>query len=136
MNKQCKFIKPDGNQCGAYTIDGSKYCFSHCPNPEVKQAKQQAVISGGKSENYKKLNLNLKPVVLNDAGDVVKFLNTVINELRSGQIPPKIASCCGFLVNQLLRALEMSNLERKITAIEKVITDRHFSQNREHNNKL
>lgn len=124
MNNQCKFTKSDNNQCQAFAIEGSEYCFSHCPKPEVKQAKHQAVVDGGKSESYKKLELNLEPVLLRDANDVILFLNTVINELRGGQIPPKLASCCGFLVNQLLRAIEIGSLEEKVKTLEKIIEQR------------
>jgi hypothetical protein len=124
MNNQCKYIKPTGHQCRAFAIDNSRFCFSHCPTPEIREAKHKAVINGGKSENYKTLKLDSKPVVIQNAKDVISFLNTVINELRNGQIPPKIASCNGFLINQLLRAIEINNLEQKVEILEKVIKSR------------
>lgn len=127
MGRKCKYIKSDGNRCQAFAIDGSDFCFSHCPNPEVKKAKHRAVVKGGQSEGYKALKLNLKPVSIRNAEDVILFLNEVINQLRGGKIPPKVASCFGFLTNQLLRAIELNNIEQEVNIIKKVITKRKIA---------
>jgi len=120
MTKQCKYIKPDGNQCQSFAIQGFDFCFSHCPDPEVKKAKHQAVVKGGQSEGYKSLKLNLRPVSVKNTEDVIDFLNETINLLRSGQISPKVANCLAYLTNQLQRAIEF----QKLSIVERIITER------------
>ena len=122
---QCKFIKQDNNQCEANAMQGNEFCFTH--NPEVSEAKHQAVVKGGSSP---KKNYNpLPPIEISDSKSVVNLLATTINEVRQGTIDLRVANCVGYLAGHLIKALEVSDLEKRIEGIEKTIKERPEGNN-------
>lgn len=128
MNKQCEFIKQNGEQCGAYAGENSVYCISH--NPEMQDVKRAAVQKGGAAENYQKLNLELTPFTIDSPSDVSSAVVQTINELRSGKVPPKIANTIGYLLGIALKAFEVAEIDRKIEAIDRVILERKVRERR------
>ena len=103
----------------------SQFCFTH--NPETKKAKKEAVIRGGKSP---KRNRNpLLPVELTDSKSVASLLARTINEVRVGEIDLRVANCVGYLAGHLIKALEVSDLEKRIEGIEKTIKERPEGNN-------
>lgn len=128
MAQQCLFIKPDGTQCGGYATNGSAYCISH--NPALAETKAEAVKKGGASEGYQKLNLDLAPLTIQNPSDVVTAIVQTINEVRSGTLPPKIASTLGYLLGIALKAFEVSELDSRLEVIERIILERKTSERR------
>lgn len=122
MANLCEFIKGDGEQCGAYAVNGSGFCVSH--DPTMREVKLDAVKKGGASEGYQKLNLELPPLTINNSSDVVKATVQTINELRAGTLPPKIANTIGYLLGIALKAFDQSDLTNKLEVIERVILER------------
>lgn len=117
---RCEFIKLNKEQCNANAMRNSQFCFTH--NPETREAKQEAVIRGGKSP---KKNYNpLSPVELSDSKSVVSLLSQTINEVRQGEIDLRVANCIGYLSGHLIKALEVSDLEKRVDEIEKIIKER------------
>ena len=117
---RCEFIKSNGEQCNANAMRDSQFCFTH--NPKMKKAKKEAVIKGGKSP---KKNYNpLPPVDLADNQGVARLLAQVINEVRRGEIDLRVANCIGYLAGHLIKALEISDLEKRVEEIEKTIKER------------
>lgn len=114
---KCCYIKPDNEQCAANAMIGSKFCFSH--NPETKEEKIAAVIKGGKA--LKKNHNALLPVLLEQPKDTINLLTTTINEVRKGSIELKIANCVGYLSGHLIKAFEITDLEDRVSKIEKTI---------------
>lgn len=114
---QCKFIKSDDLQCEANATSASEFCFSH--NPEMHEAKIEAVTKGGKSprKNYDPL----EPVELKDSKDIVKLASQVINEVRQGAIDIRVANCIFYGTGQLIKAFEIADLEERVTKIEEII---------------
>lgn len=122
MDNQCSFIKKDLKRCKAYAITGSMYCLSH--NMEMRDAKHEAVQKGGQAESYKKLDLKLPPFEITQPADVTKAIVQTINELRDGQLPPRIANTVGYLLGIALKAFEVSEIDDKIEAIDRIILER------------
>ncbi|MSU44947.1 hypothetical protein EXS45_02095 [Candidatus Nomurabacteria bacterium] len=117
---QCKFIKQDNNQCEANALKDSELCFTH--NPEVSEAKHQAVVKGGSSP---KKNYNPLPLVeISDAKSVVNLLATTVNEVRQGTIDLRVANCIGYLAGHLIKALEVSEIVSRVETIERIILER------------
>lgn len=114
---RCNFIKPDGNQCEANAMENSQYCFSH--NPETAEEKKAAVIKGGLSP--KKNTLDLPPVEIKSVQDVVKLLEDTINRVRGGEMPTNTANCVGYLGGHIIRALETSEIEKRLEELEKIV---------------
>src|SRR3989344_2939145 len=114
---QCKFIKLNKKQCNANALRDTDFCFSH--NPATKEEKKEAVIKGGKSP---KKNYNPLPKIkIDNTSDVTKLLTVTINEVRAGEINLRVANCIGYLSGHLIRAFEVSDLEKRVEEIEKQI---------------
>ena len=120
MVQRCKFKKINGARCNAWAMTDSEFCFTH--NPEMKKAKQEAVIKGGKSP--KKNHNLLPPVEITDNKSVANLLAQTINEVRMGKIDLRVANCIGYLSGHLIKALEISDLEKRISEIEEIISNK------------
>ena len=116
----CKFIKPDGEQCRARAMKGSEYCFTH--NPDTQIEKHLAVVKGGLAS--KRVKLDLKPLSIKSPQEVGKLLEDTINGVRSGEIPPNIANTIGYLAGHALKALEASNLDQRVEIVESILLER------------
>ncbi|MBI2085957.1 hypothetical protein HYT74_01300 [Candidatus Daviesbacteria bacterium] len=120
---QCQYIKEDGEQCGAMSIKEATFCFSH--NPETQQDKQLAVTKGGYAS--KKTVLALVPLEIKTPQQVVDLLESTINSVRSGEIPPNIANTIGYLAGHMLKALEVSDMDQRVEMIESVLFQRKIA---------
>jgi len=116
---QCKYIKQNGQRCRANSINGSEFCFFH--SPEISAEKRKEASSRGGKKNTHRVSTPLKPVSFNKTGDVSKVLAETINLVRSGQIEVNIAKCIGYLSGQLLKAMEVSELENRIEKLEEIV---------------
>lgn len=96
---------------------GSKFCFTH--NPAMKEKKMAAVIKGGKMS--KKNRTSLPPVSLTQSKDVVVLLGSTINDVRGGMVELRIANCIGYLSGHLIKAIEISDLEERVSKIEEAL---------------
>lgn len=114
---RCSYVKANKKRCSANAMIGSKFCFTH--NPDVKEQKRAAIIKGGKMS--KKNHSSLPPIILNQSKDVVALLATTINEVRGGIIELKMANCIGYLSGHLIKAIEVSELEERVSKIEEII---------------
>ena len=47
MTGNCSYIKPDGNQCRAYSLKVGEFCFQH--SPEKAAERKEASARGGRS---------------------------------------------------------------------------------------
>lgn len=116
---KCTFIKDNGEQCKAYAMTNSSYCFLH--NPDIDpEAKRSAQIQGGKTTLIKVAE-GLPTVKVKSPQDVAVLLEQTINEVREGSLPPQVANCIGYLAGGLLKAFELGDIESRLTSIEDVI---------------
>ncbi|MFH1374362.1 MAG: hypothetical protein ABII79_11250 [bacterium] len=53
--------------------------------------------------------------------DVVKLLSVTINQVRRGEIDPRIANSVGYLSGIILRAREQGDIEERLTQIEQIV---------------
>ena len=117
---QCTYKKTNGIRCGANAMKNSKYCFTH--NPKTKDKHALAVVKGGQMSRRDRLSLD--PVTAKTPNDVVNLLQETINGIRSGEVPPNIANTIGYLCGHLLKAIESSDLDKRMEIIEQVILQR------------
>lgn len=124
MQKQCEYINAEtGEQCKGFALE-SGLCFSH--DPERKEDKQAAVLKGGQA--LKKVALNLPPVPIKTVEDVLSVLEETINAVRSGEIPTSNpANTIGFLCSHILKAIELSSVDTRLDAIDRIILERRMS---------
>jgi len=116
---QCGFVKEDGTTCQARKIHGSDYCFFHDP----ARAGERAVArrNGGRRGRAVVLAPDTPACMVKDAGQVIDLLGQTINQVRTGALDPRIGNCMGYLAGIILKAVELSSLEERLTALESVI---------------
>lgn len=117
MAKRCVFTKKDGSKCNAFPITGSDYCFNHDPN--CREQKRQAVIAGGQQKKKPKVAVN--DIKIGEIKDVIPLINQCINELRQGDMPPKVSNAIGYLINIALDALKITDIETRLKEVENAI---------------
>ena len=62
------------------------------------------------------LDVNVK-----DCQDVVRLISETINQVRKGQIDPRVANAVGYLANVLIRAVEQGEMERRLDELEAIV---------------
>lgn len=116
IGRTCSASKPDQSKCQAPARPGSEFCFFHDPSQAEKRREAQA--QGGRQNRMKTLELSAPDVKVEDCGDAIILISETINQVRKGQIDPRIANSVGFLANILIRALERDRLETRIQQLE------------------
>ena len=111
---KCKFRKSAGRQCQANPMSDSQYCFFHDPSMAVKRT--EARRSGGKKNKAAVLSAELPDPILKTVSDVASLLAVSINQVRKGELDPKIANCVGYLSSVLLKALEARTRRTHLSA--------------------
>ena len=58
---------------------------------------------------------------LQNADDAVKLLAETINQVRRGEVDPKVANAVGYLAGLLMKGLRESETERRLAALESAV---------------
>ena len=56
-----------------------------------------------------------------DCRDVVNLISETINQVRKGQLDPRVANAVGYLANVLIKAAEQGDLEKRIEDLEAAV---------------
>jgi len=117
--KTCSGTKPDQSNCHAPALPGSEFCFFHDPTKAGERREAQA--QGGRQNRMKTLEATAPDVKVEDCGDAIALLVQTINQVRRGEIDPRVANSVGFLANILIRATEQDKLETRIEQLEALL---------------
>ena len=121
---QCQKKKRDGKRCRAPALAGKKYCALHA---EPGRAAALGRKGGCRRTVYSPDSLKefVAPQSAADLRDLrheerlVRPLQAEsIIEIRAGKLDPKVGNALGYLGTSLLRALEASDTERRLDALE------------------
>ena len=123
--KSCAATKGDGTACGASALPGSQFCFFH--DPAKAAARRQAQSAGGLANKMATLPADAPDVKVEDGADVVKLLCQTINQVRRGEIDPRVANAVGYLANIILAAAGQRELETRIAELETLVKNRRQS---------
>jgi len=118
-SKTCSGTKQDQSKCQAAAIPGSEFCFFHDPSKAEKRKEAQA--EGGRQNRIKTLEASTPDVKVGDSGDAIALISQTINQVRKGQIDPRVANSIGFLANILIKAVERDKLETRIERLEALL---------------
>jgi len=112
---RCEAVKANGEPCGAFAVRGSRFCFAHCP--ERAQERRAAQSRGGRARHRRVLQDGDR-VHLETVADVVAVLESALGELVT--LEPSVAKsrAVGYLCGQAVRALELSDIEARVAALE------------------
>ena len=110
-----------GKECRARRLAGSDYCFFHDPDKEAERKAAQR--AGGQKNKMAVLPSSAPDAKLRSADDAVKLLAETINQVRRGELDPKIANAVGYLAGLLMKGLRESETERRLAALESAVTN-------------
>src|SRR5215471_7622083 len=124
---QCRHIKSDGSHCRANARRSSTYCFFH--DPDSLNEREAARISGGKERSRKAavLPADTPNKSLASASDVTGLLGETINQVRRGEIDPRISNAVGYLAAILLKAKQQDVLEQRLARLESILASQQAS---------
>src|SRR5450755_311518 len=122
MARKCELRKKNGEGCGADAQTGNSVCVFHDPARALES--HRARQAGGITRS--------RPVVLpggtpdypmGNTRDVSEFLAVSINQLRRGELDPRVANAVGYLSSILLRSLEQGPFEERLAKIEAALAE-------------
>ena len=117
MAYKCQFRKKDGTRCRANAQPALGLCVFHDPDKagEGRRARREGGINRNK---LAVLSLETPDNPLGNTNDVSTLLGESINQVRRGQLDPRVANALGYLTSVLLRALEQGSIEDRLKKIE------------------
>lgn len=118
MAKKCEFKKSNGGRCGADAQIGKSLCVFHDPARAADGRRARKAGGIRRSHATAVLPIDTPERSLNNTKEVSVFLADSINQLRRGQIDPRVANGIGYLTTVLLRALEQGPMEERMAKIE------------------
>jgi hypothetical protein len=119
ISRTCSATKQDHSKCQAPALPESEFCFFHDPSKAEKRREAQA--QGGRQNRVKTLEDSAPDVKVEDSGDAIALISETINQVRKGQIDPRVANSVGYLANILIRAVEQNKLESRIEQLEALV---------------
>lgn len=127
MMGQCRHIKSDRSRCRANARHGSNYCFFHDPASAVERDKARQ--NGGRERSRRATVLppNTPDKPLNSAYDVTVLLAETINQVRRGEIDPRISNAVGYLAGVLLKAKENDEIEQRLARLESILASQRMN---------
>jgi hypothetical protein len=117
QDHRCKAKKKNGECCGAAAGEGG-LCFFHA-NPN-KAAELGRI--GGKSKHDRVGTTDRLPALDNVSG-VREMVTLLIADVLSGKLRPNVASGLAPLLNLQLRAINLTDVEQRLTKLEKRIDE-------------
>jgi hypothetical protein len=120
-DRRCTGLRRDGGRCRAPRLPGQDRCVFHSDDPSMAARRAAGRRQGGlaRSTPTKALPESEPDLPLNSAEEVATLLGRACNEVRKGVIDPRVANAVGQLAGTLLRALESSAVEARMTDIER-----------------
>lgn len=115
-SSKCVQIKKAGSRCNARRMENSEFCFFH--DPARAKERTLAQRAGGSRNRAVALPSNIPDAPLADTRDVARLVADTINQVRRGEIDPKVANAVGYLAGILVKTLECSDLEARLEVLE------------------
>ena len=101
-NEVCHEKTTKGKECRARIITNSEYCFFHDPQKSIER--RAASQRGGRNKRLAVLDRQTPDLPLKTVDQIIGLLEITVNEVRRGELSPKIANTIGYLAAILLKA--------------------------------
>lgn len=119
VKRPCQAKTPDGTGCQAAALSGSDFCFFH--DPDRADERQAARSFGGSRNRMKTLSADAPDVKVESCQDVVRLISETINQVRRGELDPRVGNAIGYLANVLIKAAEQGDMEKRLEDLEAVV---------------
>lgn len=116
--KSCKATTKRGGPCAAYALPHSDFCFHH--DPACSRERNEARRKGGRARHGRKIQVaaDVPSVALQEVRDVLPLLSQAIRDVLLLENSIARARAIGYLAGVAVRALELSELEDRVAALE------------------
>jgi len=115
--RQCAYVHASDRACKGFAVTGSRFCFAHDPAQASKR--DDARRRGGQAGKVKPLPEST--LAVRSMGDVLKLIETTINDVRAGRVDVKVANAVGYLANVSVKVIQQADIEVRLEALESVL---------------
>lgn len=122
MANKCEFRKKDGSRCRANAQPANGLCVFHDPARIIDGHRARRAGGLTRARPAAVLAPDTPDHPLGNMRDVALLLSLSINQLRRGQLDPRVANAMGYLASVLLKTLEIGRMEDRLAHLETVIT--------------
>src|SRR6266566_4843093 len=105
MRRRCHFRKKNGKSCSADAQTGKDLCVFHDPAKAADGRRARRAGGINRSQRATVLPPETPDNPLRSTTDVSTLLSESINQVRRGQLDPRVANAVGYLASILLNAL-------------------------------
>jgi hypothetical protein len=121
MATKCRSRKKDGARCSADAQSGKDVCVFHDPErvEDGRRARRAGGINSGRAVAV--LSPDTPEHPLAKPADVSTLLAASVNQLRRGELDPRIATAIGYLASVQLRSFDQGRLEERLAKIEEAL---------------
>lgn len=122
-HRTCIAVTKTGKTCSSKPMQGEEYCFIHHPD-KVKE-RFEARSRGGKMRqapwSNKVLSDGDPALGLISVSKVPELIARIIDKVLTGELDYRLTGNIGYLISVYIRAVEVGELEDRITELEKHI---------------
>ena len=120
MAEKCQAVAGSGQQCKAWAMTGSPFCYNH--NPDMASKRTASRAKGGRSSAALH---KLRPVTIASVADWLPLLATLANDLLQNELRPvQRARAVAHLARTYCDIAMSSELEARLEAIERELEQR------------
>ena len=114
----CKAKRADGKPCRAQAHGDARYCTFH--DPKLAEQRAEGRRQGGVSRSKPAATLppDTPDASLGSVAEVACFIAATLNQVRTGRLAANVGNCIFVGAGVLLKAIEVSDFERRIAALE------------------
>ena len=128
MEYKCKSRKKDGRRCGADAQSGKTMCIFHDPTRAADGCRARRMGGISRSRTAAVLPADAPDNPLRNTQDVSTLLAESINQVRRGELDPRVANSVGHLASILLGALHQGPLEERLARLEAALLNAGTTQ--------
>lgn len=111
---RCKARTKAGRQCAAPTVKGGRFCALRAdPDRAARLGRKRGLRNRHVYESH---GADVAPP--QTASDVKYLLADAMAHVRAGKMDPKLGTTLGYLGTSLLKAIEIADLEHRVTKLE------------------
>ena len=118
MTRQCEHRLPTGKRCRAHARTNDRFCFFHSAATLADRGRARRAGGVARSRGAAVLPKDTQDLPLVGTRDICALLAESINQVRRGQLDPRVANAVGYLASILLGALQQGPLEERMERLE------------------
>ena len=121
MTKKCQARKKNGERCGADAQSGKTICVFHDPVKETDGKRARRAGGLTRSRVSAVLSSDTPDHPLGTTTEIARLLGDSINQIRRGELDPRVANAMGYLASVLLKALQQGPVEERLAYLEAIL---------------